>query len=246
MKDQIFKIKSNIEIANSVYEMVLRGDTSQIKNAGEFINIKIPCAETYLRRPISVCDYNEKELKIIYKTFGVGTKKMAQMQKGEELSCLIGLGNGFSLEEVEGVDKILLVGGGVGVPPLYNLAKKLKEKGKEVEVVLGFSSENDVFYEKEFAKLGEVHVTTIDGSYGTTGYVTDVAKNLFFDYYYACGPNPMLKALSEFNYEGQLSFEERFGCGFGACMGCTCKTKDGGYKRICKEGPVLKSSEVVL
>ncbi len=243
MKDRIFKIKSNIEIAKDVYEMVLKGDTSDIKKPGEFINIKVPSANTYLRRPISVCDYNDKELRIIYKIFGVGTKIMADMSKGDELMCLVGLGNGFEMVEEKSV---LLVGGGVGVPPLYHLAKKLKEAGKEIQIVLGFSTREDVFYEREFAKLGEVFVTTVDGSYGTKGYVTDVAKNLFFNYYYACGPNPMLKALAEMNCEGQLSFEERFGCGFGACMGCSCKTKDGEFKRICKEGPVLKSSEVIF
>ncbi len=244
MRDQVFKIKSNIKIAEAVYEMVLRGDTTGIANAGEFINIKIPSAQTYLRRPISICDYNDKEIKIIYKVVGVGTKLMSEMPKGQDLNCLIGLGNGFSI--VPGTEKALLVGGGVGVPPLYNLAKKLKDNGIEVEVVLGFGSEQDVFYEKEFAKLGTVHITTVDGSYGERGVVTDIAKNLFFDYYYACGPNAMLKSLIDFECEGQLSFEERFGCGFGACMGCTCKTKEGENKRICKEGPVLKSSEVVL
>ncbi len=241
--DQEFKIKVNREIAKDVYEMILKGDTSLIKNPGEFINIKIDSAETYLRRPISICDYNSREIAIIYKVFGVGTKLMSEMEKGDTLKCLIGLGNGFTIDAES--KKVLLVGGGVGVPPLYNLAKKLREAGKELQIVLGFASKNDVFYEAEFLKLGEVKVTTLDGSYGHKGYVTDIAKNLFFDYYYACGPNAMLKSLIDFNCEGQLSFEERFGCGFGACMGCSCKTKDG-YKRICKEGPVLKSSEVVF
>ena len=220
----MFEVLTNKNIAKNVYEMTLSGDVSKITRAGQFVNIKID--GLFLRRPISVCDYGENYLKIIYKVVGKGTEKMSAMQKGTKLDILTGLGNG------------------VGVPPLYNLAKKLIAAGKKVSVILGFNAKEEVFYEEEFRALGAtVYVTTADGSYGIKGFVTAVRAE--HSYVYACGPEPMLKAVySAFDGAGEFSFEERMGCGFGACMGCTCKTKYGN-KRICKEGPVLKKEEII-
>ncbi len=242
MKQGIFKVISNKPIASDVMEMVLEGDTSHITASGQFVNIKID--GLFLRRPISVCDVKEGELTLIYKVVGKGTELMRDMKEGTELDVLSGLGNGYDLT-LSG-DKPLLLGGGVGVPPLYNLAKKLIAEGKEVTVILGFNSKIDVFYEDEFKKLGaKVFVTTADGSYGIKGFVTDAVKGLDYSYFYTCGPEPMLKAVYKtLNTSGQLSFEERMGCGFGACMGCSCKTVTGN-KRICKEGPVLKKEDII-
>jgi len=235
-------IKNNKKIADKVYEMILEGDTSKIKNSGQFINIQIE--GLFLRRPISICDYDGTSITIIYKVVGKGTIKMSQYQVGQELDCLVGLGNGFEINR--GSKSTVLVGGGVGVPPMYHLAKQLVKNNINVKVVLGFTTKTDVFYEEEFKALGvEVLISTNDGSYGTQGYVTNILNDLDFDYYYSCGPQPMLLSLLKYEANGQLSFEERMGCGFGACMGCSCKTITG-YKRICKEGPVLLSSEVLI
>ena len=240
MKQLMFKIKENIALTESVYKMTLSGDTEGIK-CGQFVNILLD--GLYLRRPISVCDCADGELTIIYKVVGDGTEKMSKMTEGE-LDILTELGNGYDISKSG--DKPLLLGGGVGVPPLYMLAKKLISEGKRVAVVLGFNTKDEIFYEDEFKKLGaEVYVTTVDGSYGTKGFVTDVMKDLSYSYFYTCGPEPMLKAIYEVsNTSGQLSFEERMGCGFGACMGCSCKTKYGN-KRICKDGPVLEKEEII-
>lgn len=236
----MFEVLTNKNIAKNVYEMTLSGDVSKITRAGQFVNIKID--GLFLRRPISVCDYGENYLKIIYKVVGKGTEKMSAMQKGTKLDILTGLGNGYDLSAAG--EKPLLIGGGVGVPPLYNLAKKLIAAGKKVSVILGFNAKEEVFYEEEFRALGAtVYVTTADGSYGIKGFVTAVRAE--HSYVYACGPEPMLKAVySALDGAGEFSFEERMGCGFGACMGCTCKTKYGN-KRICKEGPVLKKEEII-
>ncbi len=246
-KKVIMKIKSNELIAKDVYKMILEGDTSEIKRPGQFVNIKLE--NKFLRRPISVCDYNSSELTIIYKILGSGTDLMSKMKHNQKLDLLMGLWNGFDLEPTTDKNHILLVGGGVGIPPLYNLAKELKKLGKKVTVVMGFRSKEDVFYEKELNNLVDnVYVVTNDGSYGDKGFVTDVISNnnIEFDYYMSCGPEPMLNLLcTSIAKDGQLSFEERMGCGFGACMGCSCKTKYG-YKRICVEGPVLSSSEVII
>ena len=239
MKDSVFEIISNEKIAESVYKMILSGDTSHITKPGQFINISID--GLYLRRPISVCDFDAETVTIIYKVVGTGTEKMSAMKKGVTLNILTGLGNGYDTSKAG--SRALLVGGGVGVPPLYRLAKELDNP----IVVLGFNSASDVFYEDEFKKLcSDVYVTTADGSYGSKGFVTDVIKNLEgYDYTFSCGPEPMLKALYDVtNVSGQFSFEERMGCGFGACMGCSCKTKYGN-KRICKEGPVLVKEEII-
>lgn len=243
-KNAIYTIRENRPLTDLVWRMVLEGDTEWITRPGQFVNIALE--GKYLRRPISVSDYDEQTLTIIYKVVGEGTRQMATMQAGEQLDLLIGLGNGFDTSKA--AEKNLLVGGGVGVPPLYNLAKRLLAEGREVTVVLGFNTAEECFYEEEFTKLGcRVVVTTVDGSKGVKGFVTTAIKELElkFDYFFSCGPLPMLKALYDATAcEGQLSFEERMGCGFGACMGCSCKTKYGN-KRICKEGPVLLKEEVI-
>ena len=242
MKDTIFTIKSNIKIAKNTYEMVLVGDTSDITASGQFVNIKLD--GFYLRRPISVCDVEGDELTLIYKVVGRGTEKMAEMGAGEELLVLTGLGNGYDLEKSG--DAPLLIGGGAGVPPMYLLCRKLVAEGKKCTVILGFGSKDEVFYEEKFAALGaRVLVTTADGSYGIKGFVTDAFDGVDYTHFYTCGPEPMLKAVySKTVTGGSFSFEERMGCGFGACMGCSCKTITG-YKRICKEGPVLQKEEIL-
>ena len=221
--------------------MTLRGDTSAIHNAGEFVNIQLD--GFYLRRPISVCDVEGDVLTLIYKVVGKGTAAMSNMLAGTELKILTGLGNGYDLS-LSG-DHPLLIGGGVGVPPMYLLAKRLLEQGKDVRVILGFNTADEVFYEDEFKTLGcDVTVTTVDGSHGVKGFVTD-ALPADYTYFYTCGPMPMFRALNKaVTTSGQFSFEERMGCGFGACMGCSCKTLFGN-KRICKDGPVLKKEEII-
>ena len=242
MKQSIFKILSNEPLTDSVYKMVLDGDTSAIKAPGQFVNIQL--AGHFLRRPISVCDYDSNTLTILYKVVGKGTEQMSAMAPGETLDILTGLGNGYDLS-LSG-DRPVLLGGGVGVPPMYNLAKKLIAQGKQVSVILGFNTQSEIFYEEAFQALGcHVTVTTVDGSYGTKGFVTDALKDLSYTYFYTCGPEPMLKSVYKASLtSGQMSFEERMGCGFGACMGCSCKTLTGN-KRICKEGPVMKKEEIL-
>ena len=243
-KKGIYTILSNEPLTPAVYRMVLEGDTQYITRSGQFINIELE--GKFLRRPISVSDYNDTTITIIYKVVGSGTDQMKGMKRGEKLDILTGLGNGFNTENE--AQSPLLVGGGVGVPPLYNLAKRLISEGKKPIVVLGFNTASEIFYEEEFRALGiDVYCSTADGSHGVKGFVTDVIrqKSLAFDYLYTCGPLPMLKALYDATeVSGEYSFEERMGCGFGACMGCTCKTKYGN-KRICKDGPVLKREEII-
>ena len=244
MKQGLFSITQNEKIAQSVYKMRLSGDTSAIQKAGQFVNIKLD--GFFLRRPISVCDYTAEELLIIYKVVGKGTEKMSAMEKGEQLDILTGLGNGYDLTVK--TERPVLIGGGVGVPPLYKLSKELKKQGKRVSVILGFNSENEIFFEDEFKEIADrVLICTADGSYGIKGFVTDAVKDIDFDYFFTCGPEPMFKALEstiDKNISGQLSFEQRMGCGFGACMGCSCKTLTGN-KRICREGPVLFREEII-
>ena len=241
MKQGLFKIIENTKLTATVYRMRLVGETSHITRPGQFVNIKLD--GFYLRRPISVCDCNGDTLTLVYKVVGKGTEAMSKMTEGE-LDILTGLGNGYDLS-LSG-NKPLLLGGGVGVPPLYLLAKELLKEGKEVSVVLGFNTKDEIFYEEEFKALGaKVLVATADGSYGVRGFVTDAMKDLDYTYFYTCGPEPMLKAVCKVaSTSGQLSFEERMGCGFGACMGCSCKTLTGN-KRICKEGPVMKKEEII-
>ena len=242
MKQVFYTVLSNERIANDVYKMLLAGDTSDITAPGQFVNIKID--GLFLRRPISVCDYDEGKLTLIYKVVGEGTARMAEMEAGVVLDTLIGLGNGYNTKKSG--DAPLLIGGGVGVPPMYNLARKLIGEGKRVSVILGFNSAGDVFYEDEFKALGaQVYVATADGSYGTKGFVTTVMEGLDYSYFYTCGPEPMFRAIEKIaKTSGQYSFEERMGCGFGACMGCSCKTLTGN-KRICKEGPVMEREEII-
>ncbi len=242
MLQTVFEIKSNEKIAKDVYKMVLLGDTSDLKKPGQFVNIKLD--GFFLRRPISVCDYDENVLTLIYKVVGAGTEVMSKMCQGEKLDILTGLGNGFDTSKSG--DNPVVIGGGVGVPPMFNLARKLIEEGKKVTAVLGFNKEEEIFYKDEFEKLGaKVLISTVDGSVGTKGFVTDAMKEIDFSYTYCCGPEPMLKAVyNASDKDGQFSFEERMGCGFGACMGCSCKTKYGN-KRICKEGPVLCKEEII-
>ena len=242
MKQSFFKIIENTQLTATVYKMKLSGDVSEITSPGQFVNIKID--GLYLRRPISVCDSENGVLTLIYKVVGKGTEKMAEMEAGTELDILTGLGNGYNTE-LSG-DKPLLVGGGVGVPPLYMLAKKLIAEGKKVTVILGFNTKDEIFCEEDFKELGaDVIVATADGSYGVKGFVTDALNGVEYTYFYTCGPEPMLKALYKATAtSGQFSFEERMGCGFGACMGCSCKTITG-YKRICKDGPVLEKEEIL-
>ncbi len=241
MKQGIFEIISNEPLTDCVYRMVLQGDTSAITAPGQFVNILLD--GLYLRRPISVCDVRFDQLTIIYKVVGKGTAQMAAMKEGK-LDVLTGLGNGYDLT-VSGEQPVLL-GGGVGVPPMYLLCKRLLEQGKAVKVILGFNTKSELFYEEEFKALGaEVTVTTVDGSYGVKGFVTDALKTMDYSYFYTCGPEPMLKAVYRASEtSGQMSFEKRMGCGFGACMGCSCKTLTG-YKRICKEGPVMRKEEIL-
>ena len=242
MKQGIFTIVSNEALPDTVYKMVLSGDTSDITASGQFVNIQL--SGKFLRRPISVCDYDETTLTIVYKVVGKGTAQMSAMTVGESLDILTGLGNGYDLS-LSG-DKPVLLGGGVGVPPMYNLAKKLVAQGKTVTVILGFNTQTEIFYENEFKALGcKVIVATADGSYGIKGFATTPLAELDYTYFYTCGPEPMLKAVYKATVtSGQMSFEERMGCGFGACMGCSCKTLTG-YKRICKEGPVMKKEEIL-
>ena len=242
MKQSIFKITSNEKIARDIFKMTLAGDTSAITAPGQFVNIKLD--GFFLRRPISVCDCVGENLTLIYKTVGNGTERISRMAAGDELDLLTGLGNGYDTKASGGSP--LLVGGGVGVPPMYMLCKELISEGKNVTVVLGFNSKDDVFYENEFRALGaDVHIATADGTYGIKGFVTDVIKDLQYTFFYTCGPEPMFRAMHKImKTPGQYSFEERMGCGFGACMGCSCKTLTGN-KRICKEGPVMESEEII-
>ncbi len=240
MKKALFEIAENVKIAKDVYKMRLLGDTSAITAPGQFVNVALD--GLYLRRPISVCDVNGSELTIVYKAVGRGTKRMSEMASGT-LDLLTGLGNGY--DTALSGDKPLLIGGGVGVPPMYMLCKKLIAEGKKPTVILGFNKAEEVFFEDEFKALGaEVFITTVDGSVGKRGFVTDALPD-DYTYFYTCGPEPMLKALyNATKTEGQLSFEERMGCGFGACMGCSCHTIYGN-KRICRDGPVLKKEEIL-
>ena len=242
MRQSVFTVIENTPLTGNVYKMLLRGDTQAITNCGQFVNIKLD--GLFLRRPISVCDCEGDILTLIYKVVGHGTEQMSKMSGGETLDLLTGLGNGYDTS-LSGQDPILL-GGGVGVPPMYMLCKKLIAEGKKVSVILGFNKADEVFFEEEFKALGaDVTVTTVDGSYGVKGFVTDVMKSANYSYFFTCGPEPMLKAVyNTSKTDGQFSFEEKMGCGFGACMGCSCKTITG-YKRICKEGPVMKKEDIL-
>ena len=240
-KETVLTVASNRGVARGTFEMVLTGDVSSITAPGQFVNIALD--GRFLRRPISVCDVQDDVLTIIYKVVGKGTEAMSKMDGGK-LDILTGLGNGYDLTAAG--DKPVLLGGGVGVPPMYLLAKKLIAEGKTPTVILGFNKQEEIFYEEEFKALGcQVYVTTVDGSYGIRGFVTDALKQVDYTHFFTCGPEPMLKAVYKASAtSGQMSFEERMGCGFGACMGCSCKTLTG-YKRICKDGPVMRKEEIL-
>ena len=241
MKQGLFTITENTPLTASVYRMRLAGDTADITAAGQFVNIAL--SGKYLRRPISVCDVEGDVLTIVYKVVGKGTEQMSHMAVGETLDILTGLGNGYDLSTAG--KRPLLLGGGVGVPPLYLLAKRLLAQGCEVTVILGFNRADEIFYREEFEALGaKVIIATADGSVGVKGFVTDALPE-DYTYFYTCGPEPMLKAVHKATTtSGQMSFEERMGCGFGACMGCSCKTLTGN-KRICREGPVMRKEEIL-
>ena len=242
MKQGIYEVISNGRLTENVYKMRLKGDTSEIKVPGQFINIKLD--GFFLRRPISVYDWDDGTVTIIYKTVGGGTEAMSRLDTGSKLDVLTGLGNGFDAEKAG--DAPLLIGGGVGIPPLYGLCRKLVSDGRKVKVILGFNTAREIFCREEFEALGaDVYITTVDGSEGTKGFVTDAMKDMEYSYFYTCGPMPMFRAIEAVAATGgQFSFEERMGCGFGACMGCTCKTKYGN-KRICRDGPVLEREEII-
>jgi len=241
MKQTIFEITKNIPLNSQVMLMDLKGDVKD-NHPGQFIDIALD--GLFLRRPISICNISGDTMTIIYKIVGKGTEKMAMLKAGDKLDVLTNLGNGYDLSKVN--KDALLIGGGVGVPPLFMLAKELLSKGIDVTVILGFNTKDEIFYEDEFKALGaKVLVTTVDGSYGIKGFVTDIFKDVKYDYFYTCGPLPMLKAVYKAtDTSGEFSFEERMGCGFGACMGCSCKTNFGN-KRICKDGPVFKKEEII-
>lgn len=239
MKREILTVTGNQALTQDVFEMRLCGDISAVSRPGQFVNIALD--GLFLRRPISVCDWSAEALTLIYKVVGKGTLQMSQMQPGEKLDGLVGLGNGFDLSLCP--DDPVLIGGGVGVPPMYGLAKRLIAQGKHPSVILGFNKKEEIFYADAFANLGvEVVVTTVDGSIGVKGFVTDALRE--DAYVCCCGPEPMLKAVYHRAAGGQFSFEARMGCGFGACMGCSCKTQYGN-KRICKDGPVLTKEESI-
>ena len=241
MRDCIMTVLRNRPLTEDVWELILRGDTGEIRNPGQFVNLKL--SGLYLRRPLSVCNLEGDRLTLIYKTVGSGTETLSRMLPGQTLPVLTGLGNGY--DTALSGDRPLLLGGGVGVPPLYYLARLLCAEWKQVSVVLGFNRASEVFYENEFRALGaSVTVTTVDGSYGRKGFVTDALPENY-SYFYTCGPEPMLRAVyAKTVTSGSFSFEKRMGCGFGACMGCSCRTITG-YKRICREGPVLQKEEIL-
>ena len=241
MKQVIFEIESNEALTREVYRMVLSGDTSAITAPGQFVEIALP--GKFLRRPISVNDWSENSLTLIYKVVGSGTEQMANLPAGTKLDLLTGLGNGYDTSRSG--ETPVLVGGGVGVPPLYGLCKALLAEGKKPSVVLGFNKESEIFLKESFEALGvPAYIATADGSRGTKGFVTDVLKNMDYSYFYSCGPMPMFRAMEAVvTTSGQYSFEERMGCGFGACMGCSIQTKSGA-KRVCKDGPVFRREEV--
>ncbi len=242
MKQGIYKVLKNEQLTQTVYRMVLEGDTSALTAPGQFINLTVEGC--YLRRPISVYDWDENTITIIYKVVGEGTEKMAKWEEGFECDVLTVLGNGFEMSRSG--DKPLLIGGGVGIPPLYGLCKRLIAQGRKPVVILGFNKADEIFCKEDFENIGaETIVTTVDGSVGVKGFVTDAMKDLDYTYFYTCGPMPMFKAIEKTAVgSGEYSFEERMGCGFGACMGCSCKTKYGN-KRICKDGPVLTREEII-
>ena len=242
MKNVLLEIIENTRINHDTFLMKLRGDLSEIKSSGEFVEIKLD--GYYLRRPISVSEYTSDSLTLVYKVLGHGTKDMSEYEVGMKLDCLVGLGNGFDLSKSQ---KPLLVAGGIGVAPLIGLAKRFNELGVKPIMVYGAAKKEDLVLVEELKKYTTLHLTTDDGSCGYKGNTVGFLKenDIEFDYYYACGPQVMLKYLSLYNSNGCVSLEARMGCGFGACMGCSINTTNG-PKRVCKEGPVFEASEVIF
>ena len=242
MKQSLYQVLENRPLTPAVFEMTLAGDGSVFTRPGQFLNIRLD--GLFLRRPISVCSWTDEQVRIIYKVVGAGTAQMAALSPGAELDVLAGLGNGF--DTAPAGETPLLVGGGVGVPPLYGLCQALLREGRRPTVILGFNRADEIFYENEFAALGaQVVITTADGSRGQKGFAADAMASLDYSYVYTCGPEPMLHAVWDASRaSGQFSFEARMGCGFGACMGCSCETKYGN-KRICRDGPVLVKEEII-
>ncbi|MGN0487493.1 MAG: dihydroorotate dehydrogenase electron transfer subunit [Acutalibacteraceae bacterium] len=242
MKQCLLTVEKNEKLCENVFRMVLTGDTSALKAPGQFINLSVE--DCYLRRPISVYDWDERSVTIIYKVVGRGTEKMSAWQVSKQTDALMGLGNGFDVSRSG--ESPLLIGGGVGIPPLYGLCKRLVALGKSPTVILGFNKQSEIFCKEDFESLDvKTIVTTVDGSEGVKGFVTDAMPDLSYTYFYTCGPMPMFRAIEKTAVgDGEYSFEERMGCGFGACMGCSCKTKYGS-KRICKDGPVLQREEII-
>ncbi|MEH7011954.1 dihydroorotate dehydrogenase electron transfer subunit [Neobacillus niacini] len=256
IRKELCKIISQEEIAKDIFELTVEADlVNEITAPGQFVHIRIDKAlDPLLRRPISISSFNRlnSQFTMIYRKEGKGTTLLAEKSQGMLLDILGPLGNGFPVNEVNTGDTALLVGGGIGVPPLYELSNQLIAKGVKVIHVHGFQTDSAVFYEKEFLKNGETYITTVDGSYGKKGFVTDVINELDFDCLYTCGPTPMLKAIEK-GYSHKkvfLSLEERMGCGVGACFACVCKTSneldDVSYKKVCSDGPVFRAGEVVL
>ncbi len=244
MTKSAFTLEQARQLTGDVWELTLAGDTSAVTAPGQFVNLELP--GKFLRRPISVCDWDEGRLLLLVKEAGAGTRQLVRLPAGTELDTLSGLGNGFDLSAVP--ENAVLTGGGIGIAPLYGLAKRMIAAGRRPRAVLGFRSKADAFYREEFAALGlEVHIATEDGSLGTRGFVTDVLKTLpEGQYVLACGPTPMLKAVHALPQlsGGQFSFEARMACGFGACVGCTIQTKQG-PRRVCKDGPVFQKEDIV-
>lgn len=245
---EISKIISQKQIAHNIYELKVSAQlVKEISEPGQFVHLRVP--HMLLRRPISISSYDRRtaEFTMIYRAEGAGTKELSRLEAGMELDILGPLGHGFSVDEAEAGDTALLVGGGIGVPPLYELSCQLAAKGVKVVHVLGFQTESAVFYEQEFSKNGETYVATVDGSYGIKGFVTDIIKDLEFDCIFTCGPTPMLRAIEQGypNKKVFLSLEERMGCGVGACFACVCHSGDS-YKKVCSDGPVFRAGEVVI
>ena len=243
MERRIIEVAELTPLTKDVYSMTLKGECSDIERSGRFINITVP--GFYLRRPISISSWNEKELTIVFRVVGGGTAELAAMEEGTKLDVLMPLGNGFDISSLgDYVRNPVITGGGIGVPPMYGLAKEMVEKGISPDVILGFNTADEIIMADDFRELGiEPVITTVDGSAGIKGFVTDAMKDKAYDYAFACGPAPMLKAVYDIVPDGQFSFEARMACGFGACMGCTMETVTG-YKRVCKDGPIFYKEEI--
>lgn len=258
IKNELCTVISQKEIAENIFELTLKSELVQsMKEPGQFIHLKVSNGmDPLLRRPISIAKINQinNQFTMIYRKEGKGTTLLSEKLEGEKVDVLGPLGNGFPVEEVQGGQTALLVGGGIGVPPLYELSQRLVERGVKVIHVLGFQSKSAVFYEEAFASLGETYIATVDGTHGTKGFVTNVieANQLAFDVLYSCGPTPMLRALEQAysHKKVYLSLEERMGCGIGACFACVCHTGDDptgySYKKVCSDGPVFRAGEVVI